>query len=103
MKALSLRGRLTLWYTLALLAVLALFGADVLWVLNGIGMGRVDRELDGLLTTLEDVVREELSEEGLPAPAAVEAGHTLTARGHAIAIFDAHGALLAANWNGLEF
>ena len=50
MTALSLRGRLTLWYTLALVVVLGLFAADVLWVLTGIGLRRVDRELASLLT-----------------------------------------------------
>src|SRR6478735_7438568 len=103
MTRLSLRGRLTLWYTLALIFALAFFGVDVLWVLNGIGAGRVDRELEGLLTTVEDVFREELEEKGLPAAAAEEACHTLTARGHAIAIFDARGTLLSANWNGFDF
>ena len=47
MSTLSLRARLTLWYTLALLVVLGLFAADVLWVQSRIGLRRVDRELDG--------------------------------------------------------
>ena len=37
MKTLSLRARLTLWYTLALLVVLLLFGANVLWQQRRIG------------------------------------------------------------------
>ena len=52
MTTLSLCTRLTLWYTLALVVVLGLFGADVLWVQSGIGVRRVDRELDGLTTTI---------------------------------------------------
>ena len=46
MTRLSLRARLTLWYTLALLVVLALFGADVLWQQRRIGLRRVDRDFD---------------------------------------------------------
>ena len=41
----SLRARLTLWYTLALLVVLCLFGADVLWQQRRIGVRRVDRNV----------------------------------------------------------
>ena len=43
MTTLSLRARLTLWYTLALVVVLGLFGADLLWVQSRIGVRRVDR------------------------------------------------------------
>ena len=61
MRTLSLRARLTLWYTLALLVVLCLFGADVLWQQRRLGLRRVDRELDGLSQTVANVVRDELT------------------------------------------
>jgi two-component system OmpR family sensor kinase len=102
MTTLSLRARLTLWYTLALVVVLGLFGADVLWIQRRIGGGRVDRELDSLTTTLANIVRAELSEHEPPPAAAAEATRTLTAPGRAIAMFDAQGVPLAASWNGLE-
>jgi signal transduction histidine kinase len=102
MTPLSLRARLTLWYTLALVVVLCFFGADVLWVQNGIGVRRVDRELDGLTTTLANVIRGELSEHATLASAAEEAQRTVTAGGRAIAILDAQGVPLTASWNGLE-
>ena len=103
MTTLSLRARLTLWYTLALLLVLILFGANVLWQQRRIGLRRVDRELDGLLTTLTNVVQDELNEKDAPALAAVEATSTLNAPGRALAILDAGGTtVLAARWNGLE-
>ena len=102
MMNLSLRARLTLWYTLALVVVLCLFGADVLWVQSGIGARRVDRELDGLTTTLANVIRGELSEHETPASAAEEARNTVTAGGRAIAILDPQGHPLTASWNGLE-
>jgi two-component system OmpR family sensor kinase len=102
MKMLSLRARLTWWYTIALLVVLSLFGADVLWQQGRLGLRRVDRELDGLTTTLENVVRDELTETDNPTAAAQEARTTVTAPGRAVAILDAHGHVLAARWNGLE-
>src|ERR1700674_1738284 len=102
MTTLSLRARLTLWYTLALVVGLCLFGADVLWVQSRICVRRVDRELDGLTTTLANVIRGELSEHANLASAAEEALGTVTDRGRAIAILDAQGVPLAASWNGLE-
>ena len=56
MTPLSLRARLTLWYTLALLVVLCLFGANVLWQQRRIGIRRVDRELEALTATLANVI-----------------------------------------------
>jgi two-component system OmpR family sensor kinase len=102
MGTMSLRARLTLWYTLALFVVLCLFGADVLWQLNRIGMRRVDRDLDALTATLANVVQDELRELGDPMLAAPDARDTVTAPGRAIAILDARGRVLAARWSGLE-
>lgn len=99
---LSLRARLTLWYTLALFVVLCAFGVGVLWKLESIGMRRVDRELAALGATLDNMVREELNELGDRNAAADEALDTVTAPGRAAAIFDEHGALVGARWGGLE-
>ena len=63
MTTLSLRARLTLWYTLALLVVLSLFGANVLWQQRRIGIRRVDRELDALTATLAQRRPDELHED----------------------------------------
>ena len=60
MKTLSLRGRLTLWYTLALLVMLLLFGVNVLVEQQRLGIRRADRELDSVHVTLANVLREEL-------------------------------------------
>jgi len=101
MKTLSLRVRLTIWYTLALLVVLSLFGADVLWQLGRLGLRRVDRELDTLSATLTSVVRDELNEQANATAAAEEARSTVSAPGRALAILDERGTPLAARWNGL--
>jgi heavy metal sensor kinase len=102
MRMRSLRARLTLWYTLALLVVLCLFGADVLWQLNRIGMRRVDRDLEALTATLDNVVRDELNELGDPTLAAEDARNTVAAPGRSVAILDERGGVLAAHWGGLE-
>lgn len=102
MRTLSLRARLTLWYTLALLVVLCLFAADVLWVQARLSLRRVDRELDSLTATFANLIQEELQELDNPAAAAQEACHTMAAPGLAFAIFDPTGTPLAASWSGLE-
>lgn len=102
MTTLSLRARLTLWYTLALLLVLLLFGANVLWQQRRIGIRRVDRELEALTATLANVVQDELNEEDDLATAAAEATATVTAPGRALAILDTGGRVLGSRWSGLE-
>src|ERR1700712_798220 len=101
MSTLSLRARLTLWYTLTLLVVLGLFAADVVWVQSRIGMRRVDRELEGLVTTLTNVIHAELAEGVGLDTAAGEAGFHVPADGRAVAVFDTDGKPLAASWSGL--
>jgi heavy metal sensor kinase len=100
--SLSLRARLTLWYSLALLAVLGAFATIVIWQQGRIGLRRVDRELDGLTATLTNVLRDELSEMPNPAEAAAEVQRTMAVPARALAIFDDRGAVLAANWSGLR-
>jgi len=99
-RSLSLRARLTIWYSLVLLAVSALFAAIVVWQQGRIGMRRVDRELDALSATLENVLQDELSEMPNAEAAAVEAHKTLAAPGHTIAVLDRSGRALAGAWNG---
>lgn len=102
MRTPTLRTRLTLWYTLALIVVLVLFGVDVLWGQGRLGVRRVDRELDGLATAVANVMEAELKEHVNPASAADEASHRVPIAGRAIAILDARGVLLAASWDRLE-
>jgi len=99
---LSLRTRLTLWYTLALLLGLLLFGANVLWQMHRIGIRRVDRELEALIATLGNVMQEEFKEGDDLAKAAAEATAQVTAPGRALAILDAGGRVVASRWSGLD-
>ena len=96
------RARVIVWYSVVLLAVLAVFAVFVVWQQGRIGMRRVDRELDALSGTLENVLRDEVSETGDPAGAADEARHTLAAPGRPLAILDDHDRVLAAEWNGAD-
>ena len=102
MRALSLRARLTLWYSVALVVVLCFFGADLAWVQGRLGVRRIDRELTGEAATLATVLRNELNENASPAQAAEEAGRTVAALGRAVAILDESGRPFSAVWNGLD-
>jgi signal transduction histidine kinase len=99
---LSLRARLTVWYTVALLTVLVLGGAVVLWQQGRIGLARVDRQLRDLTATIANLVHEELSENPSLALAAHEVEETISAPGRAVAILDRSGHPVATEWNGLS-
>ena len=94
---LSLRARVTIWYACVLAVVLGAFAAAIVWQQGRIGMRRVDRELDAFAGTLENVLRDEVSESADPIAAAGEARATLEAPGHAIAILDGDGRALAGS------
>jgi signal transduction histidine kinase len=98
----SLRARLTLWYTIVLVVVLCLGGADVLLVQGRLGLRRLDRDLNAHATTLANVIRGELAEQDNLETAADEARRTMTLPGRAVAILDTHGSALAATWAGFE-
>ena len=96
------RARVVIWYSLVLVVVLGAFAVFVVWQQGRIGMRRVDRELDALSGTLENVLRDEMSETNDPIAAAGEARTTLAAPGRPLAILDDGGRVLAAAWNGLD-
>jgi signal transduction histidine kinase len=102
MTRLSLRTRLTVWYSIALLATLTIFATVVIWQQGRIGLRRVDRELEESVGTLWNVFSDELAETSDPRAAAIEALHTLAMPGHPAAILDELGNALAADWNGLS-
>jgi heavy metal sensor kinase len=96
----SLRLRLTLWYTLALVCVMGVFGADVLWGQGRVGVRRVDRELSGVTASVADVVAAAVRTAPASADAEADAIRTLPLPGTAVAIFDAEGRMLASHWTG---
>jgi signal transduction histidine kinase len=98
----SLRTRLTLWYSLAMVLVLSLFAADLALVQGRLGIRRIDRELTGVTATLTTVIREELEERKDLMSAAEEACRTVAGLGQAVAIIDDRGVPVSATWNGLD-
>jgi two-component system, OmpR family, sensor kinase len=98
-----LRARLALTYAVALIAVLAIFAATVLWQQARIGLRRVDRELTALSATLANVLRDEFNGNTNLVQAAELTRDLVTAPDRAVAILDSRGTILAARWNGLEF
>jgi len=86
--ALSLRARLTIWYTVVLVVALVLFGVNVLLVEQRLGLRRMDEQLDQLHATLMKVLRGELEEGGTLEDAAKEALDTVGAPGIAAAVLD---------------
>src|SRR5205823_4700211 len=97
-----LRARLTVWYSVALLAILSVFAVVVVWQLERIGTRRVDRELDDLAATLANVLQDELTEMPNAAAAADEVLRTMAVKNRALAILDGQGRAMAADWNGLH-
>src|SRR5262245_35394226 len=100
MKAPSIRTRLTVWYSLALLVVLSASAAIVVWQQGRIGLRTVDRELDDLAATLSNVLRDELGEMPTAKAAAEEVRKTMAGPGHAVAILDDRKQVLASTWTG---
>ncbi len=96
MTALSLRGRLTLWYIVVLLSVLGAFGATVPWMLGRFGEQRLDSELADLDVTVSRIVANELREGASPAAAAGEATETVSDSALIVAVLRADGTVLAA-------
>jgi len=89
-------------YSFVFVLVLSAFAAAIVWEQGRIGARRVDRELEALAATLANVLRDEMSETGDPAAAALEARATLASPGRPIAILDSGGHTLAATGNGFD-
>jgi heavy metal sensor kinase len=102
MKTITLRTRLTAWYTLGLVAVLGVFGVDVIWGQRRLGLRRVDRELDGLSATMTHIIGNELQEREPLAIAAEQARRVVATSGTAVAVLDERGAPLTASWGDLD-
>jgi signal transduction histidine kinase len=94
--ALSLRGRLTVWYILVLVLVLTAFGVDVLLTQRRVGLQRLDRDLHATHTQLTGMLHEELREDDAPQEAAEDSLRVIGSGGYAVAVAAADGRLLAS-------
>src|SRR5580765_1224726 len=89
--ALSLRTRLTVWYSGLLLLALALFTATVLWLHWKLMIRQADESLDALAVAAANVVAEELDEHVTIAGAAQEMAAVVRDRDYVVAVLDAGG------------
>jgi len=96
------RGRVVVSYAIVLLVTLGAFAVFLVWQQGRTGVRRVDRELGALSGTLENVLRDEMSETTDPLAAAEEARATFASPGRPMAIVDAGGRVLAAAWSGFD-
>jgi len=101
-RTLSLRARLTLWYVLVLVAVLAFFAVDLLIIEQRIGIRGIDRELDATHVQLANMLSEELGELDAPALAAEESCAVIASAAHAIAVLAADGEVLSTRLGALS-
>lgn len=96
--ALTIRSRLTLWYSTVLLVVLVLFGAWVYAAELHLRVEHLDRELRRAGTVAAAAVADELDEGASLPDAAPEAYKDLVVPGRMLAIHDAAGIPLAGGW-----
>ena len=99
---LTLRGRLTLWYSGLLLAALLAFTILVLWAQWQLQMRRTDEALTRLRLTASNIVAEEIGEHLPLAAAAREAQEVVSSPGQVVVIFDQSGRVLTEPPAGLD-
>jgi two-component system, OmpR family, sensor kinase len=91
---LSLRTRLTLWYSGLLLVALALFTAMVLWLHWRLTLRQADESLDALALAAANVVSAELDEHLSMREAAREMTRVVGHRDYVASVLDADGAAI---------
>jgi two-component system OmpR family sensor kinase len=94
--SLSLRARLTVWYSALLCLALVLFTALVLWAEWRVLLHQTDEGLGALTVTTTNAIAEELGEQDDLAPAAAVVQQVVRAPGHLVMIFDRNGRPLNA-------
>jgi signal transduction histidine kinase len=99
---LSIQGRLTAWYTGALLAALTACGMAVYVAVVNLEMASVDDDLRRAASTAAFSMKAEVKEGLDLQAAALDTEEELSISGIAVALYDGGGRLLAARWEGLE-
>src|SRR5690348_3189324 len=100
---LSIRMRLTLWYTALVAVALALFSVGVLWLHARWARAQFDSELGNFAAAAARVVDEELEEAHNLRRAAAETRQSLNVPGVATAILDDQETPIAAHWHGFDY
>ena len=91
----SIRGRLTVWYSLIVVVVLVAGAAAVVVVQSRLALERLDGELERLMLTLEGVMRTEFGEGLTLQGAADEASIEVVAPDRTLVLTEPDGDLLA--------
>jgi heavy metal sensor kinase len=99
----SIRTTLTVWNSAIMVLALTAFGAGVLWLHARWSHDQFDADLANLGAVTSRVLREELGEHKVLTKAAAEAGESIDVPGRSIAILDASGAMVAAEWHGFNY
>ena len=92
--ALSIRARLTLWYTVVLTVVLLVLGAGLYVADSRSRLAQLDAELARGCMTVAKLLSNELDEEGDLVTAVREAEHDFQGAGRVFAVYDATGSPL---------
>jgi signal transduction histidine kinase len=99
---LSIRSRLTLWYTAVLCTVLFAFGGGVVFVQQRFGRAQFDSELEAISRTTVGVLGAQLKQHHDLRSAATETKNSVDIPARTVAILDVHGERLAAHWRGFR-
>src|ERR1700692_1969744 len=100
---LSIRARLTLWFSALMTVALMVFSVGVLWLHARWGRAQFDSELASLGAAASRVMQEELGESGNLEKAVLETRTSMDVPGRATAILDHRGRPMAAHWNGFRY
>ena len=98
---LAIRTRLTLWYSLVMLATLAASGTVLSVVHMRVGLNRVDRGLDGNLVTARIGIDHELDEGLDMRQGTADSLSELELPGSGVAFLDAQGVVLGTRASGV--
>ena len=99
--ALTIRGRLTLWYGLVVLVVLLSAGVAILFLHHQLGLADIDRELKNRAATVKAELLEEF-EDGESLSESLEEIFDLELPGTGVAFVDGDDAVLALDGIGPE-
>jgi len=98
----TLRFRLILWFTGTLTVILLIFCGTLIWLQPQVDIATLDDELSNDIVTVSGVLATEVDEVGPGARAVADMLDELKLPQRGIAVFDASGRLLGAQWNGLD-
>ncbi len=98
----TLRTRLVLWFSGTLMAILLIFSGVLLWLQPRVIIATLDDELNNDVVTVSGVLATETREFGPGKAAVANMLDELRLPDRGVAVYDAAGTLLGAQWNGLE-